>query len=114
MKALNIKLHPWIAPLLILIMTGTSNAYASRDTLFPSDLPYTSDEPNPREAHIPPPKGRRHPRFASHAENDVRNADFYSPARKKNRNRMTPEERRDLRRQINEAGSHLYPHEFRH
>ncbi len=44
MKALNMKLHPWIGPLFILIMTGTSNVHASRDVPFSSDFPYTSDE----------------------------------------------------------------------
>lgn len=115
MKALNIKLHPLITPLFILMMnmTGMSNAHASRDAALPSDFPYASDEPKPHDAQVAP-KNRRHPRFAPQAENDIRNADFYAHPHKKNRNRMTPEERRDLRRQINEAGTNLYPNDFRH
>ncbi len=118
MQARNMKLHPLIAPLFILIMnmTGMSNAHASRDAapMPPPDFPYTSDEPKPREAHIPPPKGRHHPRFTPEAENDMGNPNSYVHPHKKNRNRMTAEERRDLRRQINEAGVNLYPHDFRH
>lgn len=118
MKASTIKLHQLIASLFILMTNMTTASHANADVglraPFPPDFPYaTPEELSPHDMQMMHKK-RRPPRFIPQEEDEMRNADFYDRPNKKNRNQMTPEERRDLRRQINEAGVNLYPNEPRH
>ncbi len=80
-------------------------------------------QPMPREGDNPREQQRLDPRsFDSREFDDVRRRRQQQVQQEQNarnaeamrRSRMTPDERRDLRRQINEAGMDLYPNPPRH
>jgi flagellar motility protein MotE (MotC chaperone) len=96
----------------MLALLAVGAAHAQRQDHGPDRRDEARTQQDPRAVERPPEQAREQQRFDSR-ELDQRRQQMQQEqmrnAEARRGGRMTPDERRDLRRQINEAGMDLYP-----